>query len=202
MNKKERNNVLKKLKPQTWYLFCVVEASYDKEVEISKAKLAVELNISMPTLAKYLANWESLGLIREVPGGFCITQIDGQPSGITGEVKERKFKKAKDIIDLWCELYLEEYGVRYTVSNWAMAQKQVKKLLAYSDEEIEGGVTAVVRLYPTKWISAAYPRPTLGALSSWLFQQALPYADTSVKEDAVDIDSENLLSDLESKGWI
>lgn len=203
LNKKERNNVLVKLKPLSWYTFCLVEAKYESGVQISKVKLAAELNISVPTLTKYLAIWESFGLIKEIPNGFLISQIDGAPSAITGEIKpERKFKKAKDIINFFCELYFEEFGVRYTVSNWAVAQKQVKKILSYTDAEIEGGVRAAVKLYSTRWVNVAYPRPSIGALSSWLFQQALPYAEKEFITTCDNGDSNNLLSDLEAKGWM
>lgn len=210
MDKKERLSVLTKLKPQTWHTFCMIEAMYGKEIETSKVKLATQLNISLPTLSKYLAIWKSLGLILDIPGGFAIAQLDGTPSSITGEVKERSYKTSRDLIAIWCDVYVEEYGEAYNVSNWGMAQKQVEKLLAYSDEEIEAGIATAIKLYATKWVNPRYPRPTLGALCSWLFQQALPYAEVEKKSN-VSLDAlcttnmkneENLLDDLEAKGWI
>jgi hypothetical protein len=201
MDKKERYEALKKCKAQTWYTFCLVEASHDKEEEISMAKLAVELNISVPTLKKYIAAWESIGLIHTIPGGFSIAQIDGVADGKTGQAQERKFKKAKDVLDLWCKLYSDQYNESYRISNYGMALKQLKALLQHPDTSIEGGIVAAITLYDSKWKTAQFPRPTIGQMASWLFQQALPYADVAPKADVVAI-NENLLNDLEAKGWI
>jgi len=38
-------------------------------------------------------------MIRQIPRGFIIAQLDGQPSGITGEPVEREFKNSKEIIN-------------------------------------------------------------------------------------------------------
>lgn len=88
MDKKERYKALIKCKWQTWYMFCLVEAKHDKEVEISLTKFAAELDISVPTLKKYVAAWKSIGLINTIPEGFPISQIDGTSDGKTGQFQE------------------------------------------------------------------------------------------------------------------
>lgn len=201
MNKKERSNVLRKLKPQTWYTFCMLEATHDAEVTISRIKLAAELDISEATLAKCITTWKDYGLIRMIPGGFIIAQLDGVESGIKPDVIPRKYNKAKDIVDEWSKVYYQHYGEPYLISNWGMTLKNVKKLLIHSDEDIEGTIYSAITLYQGKWVNPKYPRPTLGQFCSWLFAQALPYAERQVKQDHSD-ENENLLDDLVGKGWI
>ena len=203
MNKQERRAVLSRLKPATWYAFCQMESMHEEEVQISRAELAMKLDLSLPTLAKHLATWASHNLIQEIDGGFHIAQMDGQPSNITEEPVFREFKNAKDIIDYWCDCYLGVYGTPYVVNNWAMAQTQVKKLLRYTDMEIKGTLLAVVTLYGNTWAKPAYPRPTLGQVVSWLFVQAQPYAiKTSSEAPEGTVSSSNLLNELEAKGWL
>lgn len=203
MNKQQRATVLRQLTPATWYTYCVMEASYETaEITETKAKLAAKLNISVPTLNKYLTAWETVGLIQRKPGGFIITQLGEAASELKPKAANRLVPK--DVIAYWCKKYEEHYYTPYYVSNWGLATAQAKMLLAvYSDEDVKGVIDVVMRLYESKWASPNYPRPTLGQLSSWLAQQALPYVER--REDAKDEETgagESLLADLESKGWI
>lgn len=110
MNKQEHASLLRKLKPQTWYTFCQMESMFDtEEVKVTKSDLVPKLGISMPSLTKYLATWESHGMIRQVQGGYIIAQMDGQSSGITEGPVEREFRNARDIINYWCSIYEERY---------------------------------------------------------------------------------------------
>lgn len=204
MNKNERAAVIRKLKPATWYAFCQMESLYPEEAIVTRNELAQQLGICLQTLNKYLAIWESHKLIREVQRGFIIAQMDGQPSGVTEEPVEREFKNARDIINYWCHIYEEQYGRPYTVNNWAMAQAQVKKLMRYQDAEIKATLLAIVSLYDRTWAKPNYPRPTLGAVCSWLYQQAQPYAVVTTDSPDVEVepDHENLLEEMEAKGWL
>ena len=56
MNKQERRAVLSRLKPATWYAFCQMESMHEEEVQISRAELAMKLDLSLPTLAKASSN--------------------------------------------------------------------------------------------------------------------------------------------------
>lgn len=121
MTKKERLNVMKKLKPATGYAYCILEAMNDADVHKSNNQLAVELNTTAATIARYLATWSAYRLIKPIPGGgFSVVPIGEHEDGITGEVKERKFSKAKDIVDLWCEAFKKTYGQEYVISNWGI----------------------------------------------------------------------------------
>ncbi|MDR3584626.1 MAG: hypothetical protein P4L59_04795 [Desulfosporosinus sp.] len=154
MNKQERASLIRKLKPLTWYTFCQMEALNPEEVIISKSDLMMQLSVgSLPTLSKYLTTWESYGLIRTIPGGYVITQLDGQPSGIPEEPVVREFTNAKSIIEYWCSLYEIEYGRAYSVTNWIVAQTQVKKLLRYPDAEIKATLQAIITLYERALVS-------------------------------------------------
>lgn len=204
MNKHERLLMMKKLKPTTWYAFCMLEALHEEHVKITRTALGLKLDVSQSVLSKYMTTWTSHGLVKETDGGIIIAQLDGQQSGVTEEPVVRQFKNARDIVNFWCDCYQEVYGSSYMISNWAMAQSQVKKLLVYPDAEIRGTLLAAITLYDRMWAKPSYPRPTLGALCSWLYQQAQPYAvvttDTTVTEASED--HSNLLEEMEAKGWL
>ena len=109
MNKSERTAALRRLKPATWYAFCQMEAMHEEEIKISKSKLALKLDLSLPTLAKHLATWASDNLVQEIDGGFRIAQMDGQPSKITEDPIMREFKSPKDSLVVFREFFLN-YG--------------------------------------------------------------------------------------------
>lgn len=207
MNKSERTAVLRRLKPATWYSFCQFEAMHlDEEVKITKAELAMKLDLSLPTLTKNIQTWISHNLVQEIDGGFSIAQLDRKPSNISEEPIVREFKTAKDIIDYWCIEYEKVYGTRYIVTNWVVAASQVKKLLRYPDDDIRATLTAAVTLYERTWAKPAYPRPTLGQVCSWLYVQAQPYGireeHTVSQATEAPVCGANLLNELEAKGWL
>jgi len=120
MNKSERTSLLRRLKPATWYAFCQMEAMHhDEEIKISRAELALKLDLSLPTLATHIKTWVSHNLVQEIDGGFHIAQLDGQPSNIKEAPIVREFRNAKDIIDYWCIEYEKVYGTPYRISNYA-----------------------------------------------------------------------------------
>ena len=177
MNKGERITLLRNLKPLTWYLFCQMEALNDKEVLISNQDLALMLNLSLPSLSKYLATWESHGLIRRIPGGFIITQLNCEISGVTADRVVHKFRNATDIIKFWSECYQKTYGEPYIISNYPRIINKVKILLRFSDEDIQNAIEVIFRMYDVTWATRKHPRPTLEDMCNWLFQQALPYTN-------------------------
>lgn len=203
MTKKERLSVMNKLKPTTWYAFCQLEAMNGTEVHKSNNQLVLELNTTAATIARYLAAWTAYKLIKPIPGGgFYVVPFGEHEDGITGEIEERKFSKAKDIVDYWCKIYHDTYGQEYMVSNWGMVVKNTKKLLIYSDDELESTIHYAVTQYKTRWVNKQFPRPTLGQLCSWLFAQALPFASKPKAIEQKDNEDDNLLNDLVEKGWI
>lgn len=184
MNKKERLHLLTVLKPQIWHFYCQLEASFDREVNISEIELATRLEISLPTLSNYLTIFESHGLIQTVRGGLIITQLDGKESGVTAEPVTRRYKNARQIIEYWCHSYENYYHQPYLVSNWGKDLTLTKKLFKFSDVEIEKTIDTIMALYDQKWASPQYPRPNLGAVTSWLFQQALPFSNKPVSSSS------------------
>jgi len=182
MNKMERLGLLRNFTPQTWFYFCKMEASHDKEVMISRQDLSLKLDLTPQTMGKYLATWEAHGLVQQIDGGFVITQLDGQASNATADPVVREFKNACDVINFWCDLYKTQYGQTYSISNWAATQANVKKLLRYTDDEIRSTFQAILSLYGKNWANPKYPRPTLGAVCSWLFVQAEPFLLLSLQE--------------------
>ncbi len=203
-----------KMKPPIWYTYCQLESMIEGEVvKGHKIQVAGLLDITVPTLSKYLAIWESQGLVREIPDGFVITQLDGSlnPEVMTKEELPPRQYIAKKVIDYWCSTYENHYEEPCRVGNWGMTMGQAKRLLSYTDIQIERTIDVVIALYERKWASAKFPRPTFGALASFLFEQAMPYADmTPTKPEKEEItpsikviESEtNFLDDSKAKGWL
>lgn len=206
MNKKERAKLISKLKASTWYYFCMAEARWPKELEMSKSQMAVELGVSVASLEKYLKVWEGYGLVKTRPGGFELAQLDGTESGIKEEIKPRRFTTAKSVLDYWCDIYFNHYHEQYAITNWGMAQAQAKKLLVYTDEEIEATIYVAITQYERRWFTnPKYPRPTLGALASWLFRQAMPYAEKPAPAQSTvttEYDDDAELAAMKEKGWL
>jgi hypothetical protein len=207
MTKNERACLLRKLKPLTWYYFCQVEAHpIGKDIPITKKAIQELLMIGESSLNGHLATWNSYQLIRRVQGGYLVTQMDGSEHEVSLEPVKRILKNSTAIIKYWCDMYEQHYGTPYVISSWAATAKQAGKLLVYPDEEIKAVFEVIISLYDTVWTNKQYPRPTLGAVSSWLFVQAQPYVVKSpeaIPEGTGSSESSsNLLQDITDKGWL
>jgi hypothetical protein len=112
----------------------------------------------------------------------------------------------QQLIGYWSDRYEETYDTKYVVS-WKKDAPLMKRLLInYGDEMLRAIIDVVMRMYDKKWKSAAYTRPTIGQLSSWIAQQAEPFAKANLQatqpmQVATEQSSEDLLQALEEKGW-
>lgn len=89
------------------------------------------------------------------------------------EVTEKK-KTAKDFIGLFCYLYEEKYSVKYS-PNWSRDTAIVKNKLCniFADKLITKVFNYIFENYDEKWSNKKYPRPTIGAVTTWLFNTAV-----------------------------
>ena len=80
---------------------------------------------------------------------------------------------ARDVINLFCEYYENEYGIAYNVS-WGRDVNLVKTKLIpqYSEDQLREIIRIAVTKYSTFSNSPEYPTPTLGMLCSWLANKA------------------------------
>jgi hypothetical protein len=88
------------------------------------------------------------------------------------------------LFDYWLQAYKEAYGDPYQVSNFAKEKSHVRQLANRYDGDariVMEIMNVVIRLYPTRWKTAQYLRPTLGALVSWLAAQAEPMAKANLE---------------------
>lgn len=91
--------------------------------------------------------------------------------------------KPKDILGLYCEKYQEVYGVRYNPS-YGRDYKQLKKLQeTYSDEQIRKIIDIGVGEYDKRWKTAKFPRPSVGAISTWVANHVMEIADQYEEQD-------------------
>jgi DNA-binding transcriptional regulator GbsR (MarR family) len=104
-------------------------------------------------------------------------------------VKPKKKKAASptnELFDYWLHQYHEAYGSPYQVSNFAREKSHIRTLATrYSGdvELVKAIMDVVIRLYPSRWKSAQFTRPTIGALVSWLAAQAEPLAKANIEGD-------------------
>lgn len=86
-----------------------------------------------------------------------------------------KYNNSRDFIKEFCRLYEEQYSVQYNPS-WARDGAMVKnKLLStYTDEQLDAILQIVFRDYSKKWANNRFPRPTIGAICTFLPNQVLP----------------------------
>jgi len=207
MNRKERKEILSRLKPATWYAYCQMEATFDENAIITKSELALRLGVSVTTLTKLLTIMASHKLVVSVKDGFHISQMNGEAGEVSVLPVVRLFKTGANILEYWCDCYKETYDTAYHVGNAVVAFSQLKRLLTHSDDELKGTIKAAITLYERLWATPSYTRPTIGQLSSWLFAQAQPYAisDTAntVLQTAESVATgSELLSAIEAKGWL
>jgi hypothetical protein len=96
---------------------------------------------------------------------------------------QTELKNGKDVINYFCHKYRETYTANYAPS-WGRDVKLVKdKLIAnYSMDQIKAILDVVFKEYDTRWAKPKYPRPTIGALTTWLSNEAITIIQVEEKK--------------------
>ena len=83
---------------------------------------------------------------------------------------------AKDVVCYFCEKFEETYKDQY-LPNFKRDTAIIKNTLLkkFSQQEIEATIDYIFKNYSLKWATKGYPRPTIGALTSWLFNSAYQF---------------------------
>jgi DNA-binding Lrp family transcriptional regulator len=170
----------------------VVNLTHDQIAEfmgISKRVVQRHLKI----LQSYRVGDETLIRAERTAEGYsyvvtAITVKRGTMPTTTAPTKKTKAPSpTNEIFDYWLRQYHEAYGEAYQVSNFGKEKGHVRTLATRYGGDVDlvkAIIDVVIRLYPTKWKSAQFMRPTLGALVSWLALQAEPLAKANLQAAA------------------
>lgn len=96
-----------------------------------------------------------------------------------------ELKTASAVMQYFYEKYREVFGAFPSV-NWMRHGKLVKDKLMpiYTPEQLKKIIDMSCEQYEKRWASPNFPRPTIGAIVSWLAAQALAVAETEETEQA------------------
>lgn len=105
----------------------------------------------------------------------------------------------KELITKFVNKYREQYGVNFNPS-WGRDMSLMKKLQArYEDEVIVEIIDIAIEDYDSKWKSAKFQRPTIGAIVSFIGQEAVATIEERKKEDKQFAEYEEKASDMDEK---
>lgn len=105
---------------------------------------------------------------------------------------------SKDILHYFAFKYRETYGVDYSI-NYRIEGNMVKKklLAAFESDKLIRIIDTTMALYESKWASDKYPRPTIGALASWLANKVAAFTPDVTDHKPAQVSDEEL--DYEAK---
>lgn len=112
--------------------------------------------------------------------------MDNKKCDVTKDNKQKPSIKRytpKELITIFVNKYREVYGVSFNPS-WGRDMALMKKLQArYDDETLVQILEIAIEDYNEKWKSVKFPRPTIGAVSSFIADQAQAIIEERKKED-------------------
>ncbi|WP_186323275.1 helix-turn-helix domain-containing protein [Bacillus nitratireducens] len=120
-----------------------------------------------------------------------IAIFDGEVSNLVEKTEEPKEAppepvarlKTSEILALFREKYHETYGVQYNPA-YGRDNMQLKKLTkTYTDEQIRKIIDIGVGEYDKRWKSAKFPRPSVGAISTWVANHVIEIAEQYKEQD-------------------
>lgn len=115
--------------------------------------------------------------------------------------KDIVFDNAKQVLEYFQKKYFESYNVAYS-PNYARDASMIKSKLmkSFTSNEIKMIIDVAFRDYEDRWANAKYNRVTLGALCSWLGNEALAIAMKDV-DTARKIEQAKEEHDLSEDQW-
>lgn len=122
-------------------------------------------------------------------------------------VKEHPCSTPKGVVLHFAQYYQEVFSETYTIT-WKRDPASVKRKLLTGDfdpEVIKQAIENFIRLYPSMYAKAGYPRPTIGAFVSWGFIQAQGYVAKNVTKEraAVEDEFENVeIKAMDDDEWL
>ncbi|WP_214796542.1 MULTISPECIES: helix-turn-helix domain-containing protein [unclassified Exiguobacterium] len=99
------------------------------------------------------------------------------------EAPVKKKFTAKNVVALFTDKYRDHYGANYNPS-WGRDMSLAKKLLdRYEPETVEEIIDIAITEYDERWKSVKFPRPTIGAVVSFIAEQAAAVIEERREQD-------------------
>jgi hypothetical protein len=189
---------------EAWFLYSGLRfMAVESIVNITHQGMADLLGVSLKFVQRHLKTLQEakagdeplIRAVRTAEGySYVVTAIavsrDASTPLLVQKKKTVKSSPTNELFDYWLIQYQEAYGVAYQVTNFGKEKGHIRTLSSRYGADVElvkAIIDVVIRLYPTKWKTAQFMRPTLGALVSWLAAQAEPMARANMEASA-DVD--------------
>lgn len=98
--------------------------------------------------------------------------------------EEKKPLNSRDYVQYFAEMYEKEFGKAYVI-NYARDVSLVKNKLtdAFDEETLLGIIEVTISEYRKRWATDRYPVPTIGAMCSWIANEAQAIYEKAKKEE-------------------
>jgi hypothetical protein len=182
---------------EAWFLYSGLRfMAIDSVVNITHAEMAELLGVSLKFVQRHIKTLQDFRVgdetlvraVRTAEGySYEVTAIKvkrGTTPLLKPKKKQTKVSPTNELFDYWLQKYHDAYGAPYQVTNFGKEKGHVRTLASRYGADVEmikAIMDVVIRLYPTKWKTAQFARPTLGALVSWLAAQAEPMARANLE---------------------
>lgn len=139
--------------------------------------------LANPYIQKFGEREESPPMCSESDSPMCNESDTNNISPVTTP-DEPLFNNGNDVVKYFARKYRGKYNVNYSIS-WQRDTALGKKLLAnFGQEQAKDIIDVVFAEYEDRWKKDKYPRPTLGALVSWMANEALALVDKVKAQEA------------------
>jgi hypothetical protein len=182
---------------EPWFLYSGLRfMAIDSVVNVTHQGIADLLGVSLKFVQRHLKTLQET-IVDEQPLIRAVRTADGYSYEVTAikvtrgstslPVQKKKTSKASptnELFDYWLQKYHEAYDAPYQVTNFGKEKGHIRTLAQRYGADVtlvKSIMDVVLRLYPTKWKTAQFQRPTLGALVSWLSVQAEPMARANLE---------------------
>ena len=155
-----------------------IKKSLNNAFNYSYYKVLPVTQITAPDLQSEGVSGESSPLHGgELPTNYISNNITND---INSNNSNTVFNTPKDVIDYFCKKYQETYGANCFI-NWGRDASLVKRRLLsqYTPEQIQSIIDVIFLEYDKRWKSQRYQRPTIGALVTWMANEALAILEAS-----------------------
>jgi hypothetical protein len=177
-----------------WQTLCILHALADDGgvVRLSKNEIALKTKMTVQTLNKRLSALgdyiviDSVGNIRVRPANqaaqaletFFTHVLDKDASFVLNDSSNTCVKISdSDVINRFIERYNTRYGEKPRI-DWRLARNSAKAFIRRYGDKSLAIIDAAFDNYDTTWRKPAYPRPSFGAMMSWLGEQSSAYVET------------------------
>jgi hypothetical protein len=185
---------------EPWFLYSGLRfMAVESIVNITHQGMADLLGVSLKFVQRHLKTLQEakagdeplIRAVRTADGySYVVAAIavsrDASTPLLVQKKKTVKSSPTNELFDYWLIQYNEAYGTAYPVTNFGKEKGHIRTLSSRYGADVtlvKAIMDVVIRLYPTKWKTTQFQRPTLGALVSWLSVQAEPMARANLEAE-------------------